>query len=473
MSTANRRLTDQQPASHASSRPIVVLPDGAKVDVDPSQDASQPTKVAIDGATVAAYRTLPRSIALVISAIDTPHQNSATHIPKFPLIEVLPPSEIQDGARATITPADLWGVLNVFHTIYHVQETIPIVFAPSLQNAPELTNYLLLSGLGRKRHTTPGDAAALAQAHAVSELFLLRETFWQGAGTAASFHTRGGWLRGHAALLAAAPFPHVQSFTRTDLVIAAHPLRPPKPRPGEVVYRKYFPSIGQSLEFAYFDATGEAVGTEPAADAGGAPVSRHLATFHRWHNSDHVNRGWGERGPLEKHRNYMEQLLADPGVLPVMMSWDGELMGYAELVYLKVWGAVRLCLLWVHPSAPKNHRENHAGPYVPGGVWDYDRGLHILVGEEKFRGLHRSRAWLSSIHHFLFLSDPRTLRAIGEPKQANTAVISLSVAVGMNVETWFDFPYKRSVMTWLPRERWFKLDILAFAEDLDTPAAKL
>lgn len=37
---------------------------------------------------------------------------------------------------------------------------------------------------------------------------------------------------------------------------------------------------------------------------------------------------------------------------------------------------------------------------------------------------------------------------------------------------WFDFPYKRSVMTWLPRERWFKLDILAFAEDPDTPASK-
>ena len=35
-----------------------------------------------------------------------------------------------------------------------------------------------------------------------------------------------------------------------------------------------------------------------------------------------------------------------------------------------------------------------------------------------------------------------------------------------------DFPYKRSVMTWLPRDRWFKLDILAFAEDQDTPASK-
>lgn len=342
LSTPNRPLADHQPAPHASYRRVVVLPDGAKVDIDASGDASQPTKVAIDGVIIAAYRTLPRSLALVISAIDTPHQNSATHIPKFPLIEVLPPSEIQDVACTAITPADLWGVLNVFHTLYHVQETIPIVFSSALQNAPDLTDYLLLSGLARRPHTTPGDPAALAQAHASPELFLLRETFWQGAGTAAHFHARGSWLRGHAALLAAAPFPHVQSFTRTDLVISAHPLRPPKPRPGEVVYRKYFPSVGQSLEFAFFDATGEAVGTESVPDAGGAKVSRHLATFHRWHNSDHVNRGWGERGPLEKHRKYVEGLLADPGVLPVMMSWDEELMGYAELVYLKVRSLVSL-----------------------------------------------------------------------------------------------------------------------------------
>ena len=101
-----------------------------------------------------------------------------------------------------------------------------------------------------------------------------------------------------------------------------------------------------------------------------------------------------------------------------------------------------------------------------------------------------AKAWIAAIHHFLFLSDPRTLRSIGEPKQVNTAVIHLSAEVGMNVETvsilfsppflfpdgsltclgqWFDFPYKRSVMTWLPRERWFKLDVLAFAEDHDTP----
>ena len=52
--------------------------------------------------------------------------------------------------------------------------------------------------------------------------------------------------------------------------------------------------------------------------------------------------------------------------------------------------------------------------------------------------LHRSfaaKAWISGIHHFLFLSDPRTLRVVGEPKAKNHAVIALSEAVGMNVHT--------------------------------------
>ena len=56
---------------------------------------------------------------------------------------------------------------------------------------------------------------------------------------------------------------------------------------------------------------------------------------------------------------------------------------------------------------------------------------------------------MAGIHHFLFLSDPRTLRVIGEPKAINHAVIALSEAVGMNVETvsdphlTYDIPFSR------------------------------
>ena len=324
MASASQRLQAVQNAlaPFKSATRVVVLPDGAKVDVAHPDDLAQPTSVAIDGVVVAAYRTLPRTLQLVVSAVGTEHENAAHHIPKYSLLEILAPSAVQDGAPTTISIPDFWGVLNALHTIFHAQETIPIVFASSVENAAALSAYLLTSGLARKRHTPPGDTASASE----PEHFLLRITFWQGAGTA-GFHTRG-WLRGSAAALAAVPFPYAPSFTRTPLAIAAHPLRPPKPAPGEVVYRKYWPSLGQTLEFAHFDLEGR--GDEPGG------VSRHLAAFHRWHNSDHVNRGWGERGPLEKHREYVRRLMADPAVLPLMMSWDGELMGYLELVYIKV-----------------------------------------------------------------------------------------------------------------------------------------
>ena len=389
MTAANRRLhaVEAALAPHHSWRRVTVLPDAAKLDVAQPADAALPAPIAIDGAVVCAYRVLPRSLQLAVSALGTPHENETHHIPKYPVLELIAPAAVQQGAPAVIAVPDLWAAIYALQTLFCKQENIPVVLAPSIENAQELSTYLINSGLARKRHTHPTDSSSAQE----PEHFLLRETFWQGAGTI-GFHTRG-WLRGTAAAQAASPFPYVQSFTRTPLVIAAHPLRPPKPVQGEVVYRKYYPSLGQMLEFTYFDLDGS--GDEPDG------VSTHLATFHRWHNSDHVNRGWGERGPLEKHREYVRALMADPGVLPLMMSWDGELMGYCELVYIKVRPPpvlrarerraqpVEENQTDISARTQTSTQENHVAPYVPGGAWDYDRGPHILVGEDKYRGLHR------------------------------------------------------------------------------------
>ena len=35
------------------------------------------------------------------------------------------------------------------------------------------------------------------------------------------------------------------------------------------------------------------------------------------------------------HREYVEQLIANPHIFPWMLSWGGELMGYAKVVYVK------------------------------------------------------------------------------------------------------------------------------------------
>ncbi|KIJ64046.1 hypothetical protein HYDPIDRAFT_91251 [Hydnomerulius pinastri MD-312] len=377
------------------------------------------TQIILDGVPVCTYRSLDRTAALLLSAVGTPYEQTATHVPRFPVLEISAPSfSMPAQADRQITVPDMWSVIYTLFTRHHKQETIPIILSSEITNHEELRAYILCAGLGRTAksdHASPDD------------LFLMRATFWQGAGTH-GYHGRG-WLPPSSTLSihAAAPFPSVHSFTRTPLVITAHPLRPPKPKQGEVLYRRYCPIVKQVLELIYFD-----LGVERG-------VSAHLEAFHRWQNDERVNKGWNESGTLEHHRKYVKAVMNDPAVLPLMMSWDGELMGYTELVYLK---------------------ENHTGVFVPDGVKDFDRGLHVLTGEERFRGWERAQAWLRSLHHYLFLADPRTERVIGEPKADNAAIIQVSLDATMHIATVFDFPYKRSAMTVLPRERFFKFDVL-------------
>jgi len=349
---------------------------------------------------------------------------SMERLSAYDILEIIQPDE-----QASLSIEDVWGLLNALHVLYHGQENIPIILSQQFPSREEVTEYLLGSGLARRKH--------ISQNHDVRpspELFLLRETFWQGGGTA-GYHKRG-WLRDSRSLSGHAPFPYVPSFTRTPLVITAHPLRQPKPRPGELLYKRYCPSVKGFLEFTYVDLEEDRLGSEG--------VGRHLEAFHRWHNSERVNKGWGEAGPIEKHRRYLKDLMADPGVIPMMTSWDGELMGYLEITWTK---------------------EDHIAAHIPDGARNYDRGFHILIGEDNFRrvenqGRERSRVFFTSILHCLFLADPRAERVIGEPKASNAAIVKISVDNGMHVETVFDFPYKRSAMTWITRDRFFQSDHL-------------
>ncbi|KAL0960592.1 hypothetical protein HGRIS_005625 [Hohenbuehelia grisea] len=300
-------------------------------------------------------------VALVLSSIGTPFQDKSCHVPTYPILEIGPPRQ-----GSGISTIDLWNIIYFLFTLHHSQEQLPIVFSDNLINRSELIEYALSSGLGRPQPQPAVHSAASSLANP-DVIFLTRMAFWQGAGMI-GFHGHG-WLspifdpssastpcslpRSHYA------FPYTPAFTRNDLVIAAHPLRPPKPQPGELLYKRYCPSIGKTLAFRYLclDDTAER-------------SFGHVEAFHRWHNSPRVNSGWGERGSLEQHRVYLAKVLADPAVLPVMMSWDGELMGYAEFVWVK---------------------ENHMATYLGGGeggtqARDWDRGIHVLAGEDKFKG---------------------------------------------------------------------------------------
>ncbi|KAF8149406.1 acyl-CoA N-acyltransferase [Crassisporium funariophilum] len=358
-----------------------------------------------------------------ISSVGTRYEGATTHIPKYSLVSLGAPTP---SMGHVLSIENMWVSVYALFTVYHEQEHIPVVLSgfPNTSNAEDIKRYLLASGLAQT-YTAGSSQKSQATQNA---LFLSRAMFWQGSGTH-GFHTRSSWL-----LTPKPTFPSVTSYTRNERVIAMHPLRPPKPQPGEVLYRRWCVPVNQMLEISYFDLEG----VQDGSHASGSGLSRHMAAFHRWHNDERVNTAWGERGSLETHREYVEGVLSDPHVLPCMFSWDGELSGYMEIVYVK---------------------ENHVAQHYPAGVipGDWERGVHVLNGESKFLGGGRADIWLRSLVHYIFLADPRTDRVIGEPSESNRAIMKVALNAGFHVETVFDFPYKRSAMILNPRDRFFKL----------------
>lgn len=191
-----------------------------------------------------------------------------------------------------------------------------------------------------------------------------------------------------------------------------HPRRPPM-RDG-LLYTRFIPWLGQSMTFETADP------------------ERHLPAFHRWMNDPRVAEIWEETGDLAQHRAYLEERRADPHVVPVIGSFGGVPFGYFELYWA---------------------RENRLGPHYE--AQDYDRGWHVLVGEEAFRGKAYISAWLPSLMHFMFLDDPRTQRIVGEPRATHAQQIRNLDRSGFAKVKHVDFSHKRALLVMLLRERFF------------------
>lgn len=191
-----------------------------------------------------------------------------------------------------------------------------------------------------------------------------------------------------------------------------HPLRAPVVV-GEV-YRRYLPEQGLSLSFRTVD---------PEAD---------LDTFHAWHNNPRVSAFWELAGSKDMHREYLQKVTADAHMHPVFGCFDGEPFGYFEIYWAK---------------------EDRIAPYYE--VDDYDRGVHMLVGEERWRGPQRVAAWLPSLAHFMFLDDPRTRNVVAEPRADNAKMIGYMQQAGFCKPKEFDFPHKRAALMTLSREAFF------------------
>ncbi|EPS41933.1 hypothetical protein H072_4092 [Dactylellina haptotyla CBS 200.50] len=130
-----------------------------------------------------------------------------------------------------------------------------------------------------------------------------------------------------------------------------------------------------------------------------------LDLIHKWMNNPRVAEFWGEQGPIEHQQQFLKNCLLSQHSFAAIGSWndldaDGNLTAWRDACFFDIY--------WV--------KEDHLARYT-NNVQDWDRGVHLLVGEDWARG--RSKAWLDCIVHYMFLADSRTESIYLEPRVDN------------------------------------------------------
>ncbi|KAK4151724.1 N(6)-hydroxylysine O-acetyltransferase [Chaetomidium leptoderma] len=228
--------------------------------------------------------------------------------------------------------------------------------------------------------------------------------------------------------------PAPLQYTITNHV--RHPLRPKPPRMGEVFYTRFVPSVGQYLSFRVASASPKPVpymgpvGPKPPS----LPPTQQAcllsmmdsALLEMWHGNPRVSAFWG--GYASK---FLTNALHSRHSFPAIGLWDGVPFGYFELYWVK---------------------EDLLGRYAGAAVDDWDRGCHVLIGEEWARG--RVQSWLTSLVHWLFCADYRTMSICLEPRVDNARFIQYLEYAGFTKEKEITFPHKQAWFGRLRRESW-------------------
>lgn len=110
-----------------------------------------------------------------------------------------------------------------------------------------------------------------------------------------------------------------------------------------------------------------------------------------WLAKPRVQRFWGEYDS-----EFLNRALSSSHSFPAIGLWDGVPFGYFEIYWVK---------------------EDVLGQTLGHEANDWDRGLHMFVGEEWARG--RVPSWLSGLVHWCFCLDMRTMSVCLEPRVDN------------------------------------------------------
>ncbi|WP_250440860.1 GNAT family N-acetyltransferase [Caballeronia sp. AZ1_KS37] len=222
-----------------------------------------------------------------------------------------------------------------------------------------------------------------------------RKTFWQIARP---------WLK------APASSDTLLRYTQTNGV--THPQRPTNAE--GTIYERHFPQIDMTFSLRTAD---------PDADS---------EVFSEWMNLDRVAYFWDQRGTRAEHAAHLAERREDPHMHPMIGYFDDKPFGYFEFYWAK---------------------EDRLGPFYDAG--DFDRGLHLLIGDAQFQSAGKLKAWWSGVLHYMFIDDPRTERLVGEPRVDHVRHIAYMHRMGFYTLKEFDFPHKRAALTVMEREKFF------------------
>ncbi len=204
------------------------------------------------------------------------------------------------------------------------------------------------------------------------------------------------------------PFIEVQSSAQ----YRHHPLRPSMPI--GTVYQRYDYDADSEISFRVFD------------------IEKDMERLTAWMNDPRVAHFWEQAWSKEKLTTFVQDRLNDTHIMPLIGEFNGQPFGYVE-VY------------WVS--------EDRLAPYYD--VQSYDRGIHLLVGEQEFRGPRYFDCWMRAISHYLFIDDMRTQRIVLEPRSDNHRLFNRIQNVGYKKRFEFNFPHKRSALMMLERKAFF------------------
>lgn len=166
----------------------------------------------------------------------------------------------------------------------------------------------------------PGQPVPTCERHK-GELVVYRSSFWQGAGSDSGL--RPAWINTPSTQTYFPPRPLEYTLTTRfpdARVHAQHPIRPPKPEPGSMIYSRWIPHLDEMFSMIALDFTD----------------GKHLQYFHEWQNNPRVAAGWNEMGSLDEHREYLRRIHEDPHQFAVLGQFDGVPFAYFEIYWAKV-----------------------------------------------------------------------------------------------------------------------------------------